>query len=104
MTEVTVRSIDLIDILTVIVPYGILMVVILWIACRRYARHRKAIACYIESESGVLLTATWAPFAPGWIGERNDVIYAIEYHDAQKQVQQAYAKVSQTGAVYLRRR
>ncbi|HNT76188.1 MAG TPA: hypothetical protein PKH77_14325 [Anaerolineae bacterium] len=98
------RSIDLVDILTVIVPYGVLVAVILWIGWGRYARHRKAIAYYIDSEGGILLSATWAPFAPGWIGERNDAIYAIKYYDAQKQVQQAYAKVSQTGTVYLRRR
>lgn len=98
------RNIDLVDILTIIVPYGVLVATILWIGRRRYARHRKAIAYYIDSEGGVLLTAIWAPFAPGGIGERNDALYSIEYYDAQMQIQQAYAKVSQTGAVYLRRR
>jgi len=94
----------LIDVLSTVVPYGILLATIVWIVWRKYRRDKLALRSYLASENGTFLSMTWAPFGPGWAGERNDRIYVVKYRNGRGETEQAYAKVSSTGAVYLRRR
>jgi len=94
----------LIDVVFIVVLYGVLLATIVWIVRRKYRRDKQALTDYLASENGTLHSMTWAPLGPGWAEERNDRIYAIKYRNGRGEVEQAYAKVSPMGDVYLRRR
>jgi hypothetical protein len=91
----------LLDVLTVVIPYGVLLMAIVWDIRRRYGRDKQALTDYITSQGGTLNVIKRSPFGPGW-ESGNDTIYTIEYQDVQQKTYRAYAKVSRAGAVYLR--
>ena len=43
----------------------------------------------------------WAPFGPGWFGEKSDRIYAVRYLDAEGNEHEAHAKTSLWTGVYF---
>jgi hypothetical protein len=56
---------------------------------------------YVESRGGKVIKADWAPFGPGWFGEKGDRIYAVRYLDRDRNVHQAHCKTSVWSGVYF---
>ena len=59
------------------------------------------IRSYIMNEGHQLLHKRWAPFGPGWFGERRSRIYDVVYKDHIGRTHQAYIKTSMMTGVYL---
>ncbi|MCS7338240.1 MAG: hypothetical protein NZ739_08405 [Verrucomicrobiae bacterium] len=56
---------------------------------------------YIHSIGGELIDKSWAPFGPGWFGERDSRIYEIVYRDRDGRIHRAHVKTSLFSGVYL---
>lgn len=56
---------------------------------------------YVESRGGQVLDSSWAPFGPGWFGEKSDRIYLIHYLDADGNEHEAHCKTSMLTGVYF---
>jgi hypothetical protein len=56
---------------------------------------------YVEQRGGRFISAEWAPFGPGWFGEKNDRIYQVRYYDYDGNEHEAYAKTSMWTGVYF---
>ena len=56
---------------------------------------------YVESRGGQVLEANWAPFGPGWFGEKSDRLYAVRYLDQDGNEHQAHCKTSMWTGVYF---
>lgn len=56
---------------------------------------------YIKSLGGQLLDKSWAPFGPGWFGEKDSRIYEIVYRDREGRIHRAHVKTSMLSGVYL---
>ena len=56
---------------------------------------------YVEARGGEFIDASWAPFGPGWFGEKSDRIYQVRYLDRDGNEHEAYAKTSMFTGVYL---
>ncbi len=56
---------------------------------------------YVEQRGGTVTSIDWAPFGPGWFGEKSDRIYEIHYIDRDGNKHQAYAKTSMMTGVYF---
>ncbi|MFN3148622.1 hypothetical protein [Bremerella sp.] len=62
---------------------------------------RDRVRQYITSIGGELLESHWAPFGPGWFGEKNDRIYSVRYRDRDGCIHKAHVKTSMMSGVYL---
>src|SRR4051812_1446604 len=49
---------------------------------------------YVEERGGQFIDASWAPFGPGWFGEKSDRIYQVHYLDHDGNEHEAFAKTS----------
>lgn len=56
---------------------------------------------YIKSLGGQLIDKSWAPFGPGWFGEKDSRIYEIVYRDREGRIHRAHVKTSMLSGVYL---
>lgn len=56
---------------------------------------------YVESRGGRLIEAGWAPFGPGWFGEKSDRIYAVRYLDRDGNEHEAHCKTGMWTGVYF---
>src|SRR5262245_16274548 len=56
---------------------------------------------YVESNGGKIIDAHWAPFGPGWFGEKSDRIYEVRYLDADGNEHHAHCKTSMWTGVYF---
>jgi hypothetical protein len=56
---------------------------------------------YIEAKGGRLIEAHWAPFGPGWFGEKSDRIYELRYLDADSNEHHAHCKTGLWTGVYF---
>jgi hypothetical protein len=56
---------------------------------------------YVESQGGRVLEAHWAPFGPGWFGEKSDRIYEVRYLDRHGNERLAHCKTSLFTGVYF---
>jgi hypothetical protein len=56
---------------------------------------------YVESRGGQVLDSSWAPFGPGWFGEKSDRIYLVRYLDAEGHEHEAHCKTSMMTGVYF---
>src|SRR5262249_5126665 len=56
---------------------------------------------YVEARGGKVIEANWAPFGPGWFGEKSDRIYAVRYLDQDGNEHQAHCKTSMWTGVYF---
>ena len=56
---------------------------------------------YVEQRGGTVTSIGWAPFGPGWFGEKSDRIYEVHYTDRDGNKHQAYAKTSMMTGVYF---
>ncbi len=82
----------------IIIGFVILAVVIRLIAGsfdgERVERH-------IHDMGGQLIDKSWAPFGPGWFGEKDSRIYEVVYRDREGRVHRAHVKTSMMSGVYL---
>ena len=62
---------------------------------------RPRISDYIASRGGREQSISWAPFGPGWFGEKSDRIYQVRYVDNLGQLHDAHCKTSLTTGVYF---
>ena len=62
---------------------------------------RDRIREYVESRGGRVLEVRWAPFGPGWFGEKSDRIYSVRYLDSSGNEHDAHCKTSMWTGVYL---
>jgi hypothetical protein len=85
------------------IPLAILGVIVLGIIIRVIAGSfdNSRVERYIQSIGGELLDCSWAPFGPGWFGEKDSRIYAIVYRDSAGAVHRAHVKTSVFSGVYL---
>jgi len=59
------------------------------------------IASHLRQRGCTLRQKQWTPFGRGWIGEKNDRIYSIEYDDPHGDRRRATVKTSMLSGVYL---
>jgi hypothetical protein len=83
----------------VLIPLAIIVAIVIRFAAGGLDHDR--VRQYVEERGGKLLTAEWAPFGPGWFGEKSDRIYEVRYFDVDGNEHQAYAKTSMWTGVYL---
>jgi hypothetical protein len=56
---------------------------------------------YVESRGGSVVEARWAPFGPGWFGDKHDRIYEVRYLDRDGHEHHAHCKTSLWSGVYF---
>lgn len=56
---------------------------------------------YIASRGGRVMHSRWAPFGPGWFGEKSDRIYSVRYADREGHLHDAHCKTSLWTGVYF---
>jgi len=56
---------------------------------------------YIDEKGWELVDCSWAPFGPGWFGEKDSRIYEILYRDERGSLHRAHVKTSWFSGVYL---
>ncbi|HWL53992.1 MAG TPA: hypothetical protein VNQ90_16240 [Chthoniobacteraceae bacterium] len=58
---------------------------------------------YLRDNGYELIDKSWAPFGPGWYGEKDSRIYEVVYRDREGRVHRAHVKTSMWSGVYLTR-
>ena len=86
-------------IFVVLIPLAIIVAIVIRFAAGNLDQDR--VRQYVEERGGKLISADWAPFGPGWFGEKNDRIYQVRYLDHDGNEHEAYAKTSMWTGVYL---
>ena len=79
---------------------AILMVVIL-IRLAAGSIDGDRIAKHVQSRGGRVIERRWAPFGPGWLGEKNARIYRVVYEDRDGVRRRAHVKTSMLSGVYM---
>lgn len=59
------------------------------------------VEAYVREQGWELLDKSWAPFGPGWFGEKDSRIYEIVYRDTRGDTHRAHVKTSMMSGVYL---
>jgi hypothetical protein len=83
----------------IIFAVGVLLVIVVRVAAGSLDKDR--IRAYIESRGGRILDSSWAPFGPGWFGEKSDRIYEVRYLDRGGNKHRAACKTSLWTGVYF---
>jgi hypothetical protein len=83
----------------VLIPLAIIVALVIRFAAGGLDHDR--VKQYVEERGGKLISADWAPFGPGWFGEKSDRIYQVRYRDVDGNEHEAYAKTSMWTGVYL---
>jgi hypothetical protein len=83
----------------IVVPIGIGLALLFRFFAGNLDHER--VKSYVEQRGGRFISAEWAPFGPGWFGEKNDRIYQVRYYDLDGNEHEAYAKTSMWTGVYL---
>jgi hypothetical protein len=78
---------------------GILVVILIRVAAGSMDHSR--IREYIERQGGEVLQSSWAPFGPGWFGEKTARLYAVRYLDRDGNEHEANCKTSLWTGVYF---
>jgi hypothetical protein len=85
-------------------PIGILLVVVaIAVVIRLLAGSMDGdrIETYVRQRGGTLRSKSWAPFGKGWLGEKSDRIYEIEYETSAGEIRRATVKTSMLTGVYF---
>jgi len=56
---------------------------------------------YVRDQGWDLVDRSWAPFGPGWFGEKDSRIYQVVYRDQHGNLHRAHVKTSMLSGVYL---
>ena len=59
------------------------------------------IESYLSKRGSKLRSKSWAPFGTGWVGEKSDRIYKVEYETDAGEIRRATVKTSLLTGVYL---
>lgn len=62
---------------------------------------RNRVREYVTRTGGELLETHWAPFGPGWFGEKSDRIYSVRFRDRAGCIHKAHVKTSLMTGVYM---
>lgn len=62
---------------------------------------RDRIEMEVKARGGRVRSITWAPFGKGWVGERNDRIYEVEYVERSGLVRRVWCKTNMLSGVYF---
>jgi hypothetical protein len=62
---------------------------------------RERVEQYLRKKGYELIDKSWAPFGPGWFGEKDSRIYEVVYRDREGRVHRAHVKTSMMSGVYL---
>jgi hypothetical protein len=83
--------------------YLVIVVIIIGIVVRLVAGSfdGERVEKYVRDMGGEVLDRSWAPFGPGWFGEKDSRIYQIVYRDSEGRVHRAHVKTSMMSGVYL---
>ena len=87
------------EVVFILVPIAVIVAVVIRLAAGGLDQDR--VSTYIEAQGGEMIDANWAPFGPGWFGEKNDRIYQVRYLDHDGNEHEAFAKTSMWTGVYL---
>ena len=82
-----------------IIPVGIVLAILFRVFAGNLDHDR--LREYVEQRGGKIVSIDWAPFGPGWFGEKSDRIYEVRYIDHDGNKHQAYAKTSMMTGVYF---
>ena len=85
-------------------PIGILLLLVAVVVVFRLmagSMDGDRIESYVRQRGGTLRSKSWAPFGKGWVGEKSDRIYEIEYETRDGEVRQATVKTSMLTGVYF---
>jgi len=84
-------------------PFLIIGVAILAIVFRLIAGglDRDRVEQYLRKKGCELIDKSWAPFGPGWFGEKDSRIYEVVYRDREGRIHRAHVKTSMMSGVYL---
>jgi len=85
-------------VIMVFAGFAVLAIFLRW--CAGTLDHER-IGAYITSNGGRVESIHWAPFGPGWFGEKSDRIYQVRYVDSLGQLHEAHCKTSLTTGVYF---
>lgn len=85
--------------LLLLIPIAIIFAVMIRLAAGGMDHDR--IKSYIEDRGGKVIDSHWAPFGPGWFGEKSDRIYSVRYLDRDGNEHEAHCKTSMWTGVYL---
>ncbi len=88
---------------SIVVVFAVVGVILLAVVVRGFAGSldHERIGAYITSNGGRVESIHWAPFGPGWFGEKSDRIYEVRYVDNLGQLHDAHCKTSLTTGVYF---
>lgn len=86
--------------IVILVFAGVIVLAIFMRGCAGSLDHDR-IGSYITSNGGRVVSINWAPFGPGWFGEKSDRIYEVRYFDNLGQLHDAHCKTSLTTGVYF---
>jgi hypothetical protein len=59
------------------------------------------IRAHLAKRGGRMLSANWAPFGKGWLGEESDRIYVVHYQDLHGDEHRAHCKTRMFSGVYF---
>jgi hypothetical protein len=82
-----------------LIPLFIIIAIVIRLAAGGLDHDR--VRHYVESRGGRVIEANWAPFGPGWFGEKSDRIYAVRYLDRDGNEHNAHCKTSMWTGVYF---
>ncbi len=82
-----------------LIPVGIGLAILFRVLAGNLDHDRLRV--YVEQRGGTVTSIGWAPFGPGWFGEKSDRIYEVHYTDRDGNKHQAYAKTSMMTGVYF---
>lgn len=87
------------EVALILIPLVIVVAVVIRLAAGGLDHDR--IREYVEGRGGRVVDANWAPFGPGWFGEKSDRIYRVRYLDRDGHEHEAHCKTSLWTGVYF---
>jgi hypothetical protein len=87
------------EIFLALIPIVIIIAIVIRLAAGGMDHDR--IRRYVEQQGGTVIDSSWAPFGPGWFGEKSDRIYLVRYTDRDGNEHEAHCKTSMWTGVYF---
>jgi hypothetical protein len=95
----TPRGESLMESMLLLIPVFIAIAIVIRLMAGGMNHER--IKNYVEARGGQIIDSAWAPFGPGWLGEKIAAIYAVRYRDRDNNVHEAHCKTSLSTGVYF---
>ena len=88
------------DLIVMLIVLTVIIGIILWRIFIIGPMDRRRIMDDARSKGWNIKSITWSPFGPGWIGEKNDRIYSVEFTNKNGKASRKYCKTSVFSGVY----